>query len=251
MGQSSIFYRDLAYIFVAALLGGLLARRLRQPLILGYIIAGIVIGPFTPGPSVQDFRTIELLAEVGVILLMYSIGLEFSFSELLRVRWVAGLGTPIAMLLSIGSGVLAGRLLGWPLPQGIAIGAIVSVASTMVLSRFLTERGELRTVPGRIMIGMVLVEDLAVVVLTIALPTVGNAARAHISDIAVALGKAALVVVPVGFLAAKLVPRLCVVWREPATKNSICSLLLRLALPLRPSVRPLGCHSRPAPSWPA
>jgi CPA2 family monovalent cation:H+ antiporter-2 len=131
MGENSIFYRDLAYVFVAALLGGLLARRLRQPLILGYIIAGIVVGPFTPGPSVQDFRTIELLAEVGVILLMYSIGLEFSFSELLRVRWVAGLGTPIAMLLSIGSGILAGRLLGWSLPQGIAIGAIVSVASTM------------------------------------------------------------------------------------------------------------------------
>jgi K+:H+ antiporter len=228
MGQSPIFYRDLAYVFVAALLGGLLARRLRQPLILGYIIGGIVVGPFTPGPSVQDFRTIELLAEVGVILLMYSIGLEFSFSELLRVRWVAGLGTPIAMLLSIGSGVLAGRLLGWPLPQGIAIGAIVSVASTMVLSRFLMERGELRTVPGRIMIGMVLVEDLAVVVLTIALPTIATAATAHLSDIAAALGKAALVLVPVGFLAAKLVPRL--MRRVARTRNEELYLLVALAI---------------------
>lgn len=228
MGQSSIFYRDLAYIFVAALLGGLLARRLRQPLILGYIIAGIVVGPFTPGPSVQDFRTIELLAEVGVILLMYSIGLEFSFSELLPVRWVAGLGTPIAMLLSIGSGVLAGRLLGWPLPQGIAIGAIVSVASTMALSRFLMERGELRTVHGRIMIGMVLVEDLAVVVLTIALPTIGTAATTHISDIAAALGKAALVLVPVGFLAAKLVPQL--MRRVARTRNEELYLLVALAI---------------------
>src|SRR5512142_3367629 len=208
MGQSSIFYRDLAYIFVAALLGGLLARRLRQPLIVGYIGAGSVVGPFTPGPSVEDFRTIELLAEVGVILLMYSIGLEFSFDELLRVGWVAGLGTPIAMLGSIASGVLVGRLLGGPLEQGIAIGAIVSVASTMVLSRFLVERGELRTVPGRIMIGMVLVEDLAVVVLTIALPTIGRVSVTHISDIAAALGKAVLVLAPVGFFAAKLVPRL-------------------------------------------
>lgn len=228
MGQNSIFYRDLAYIFVAALLGGLLARRLRQPLILGYIIAGIVVGPFTPGPSVQDFRTIELLAEVGVILLMYSIGLEFSFSELLRVRWVAGLGTPIAMLLSIGSGVLGGRLLGWPLSQGIAIGSIVSVASTMVLSRFLVERGELRTVHGRIMIGMVLVEDLVVVVLTIALPTIGAAATAHLSNIAVALGKAALVLVPVGFLAAKLVPRL--MRRVARTRNEELYLLVALAI---------------------
>ncbi len=208
MAETPVFYRDLAYIFVAALLGGLLARSLRQPLILGYIIGGIVVGPFTPGPPVEDFRTIELLAEVGVILLMYSIGLEFSFDELLRVRWVAIVGTPIAMLLSIGSGVVAGRLFGWPLQQGVAVGAIVSVASTMVLSRFLIERGELRTVPGRIMLGMVLVEDLVLVVLMIALPTLGTASVAHLSDVARALGKAALVLVPVGILAAKLVPRL-------------------------------------------
>ncbi len=115
---------------------------------------------------------------------------------------------PIAMLLSIGSGVVAGRLFGWPLQQGVAVGAIVSVASTMVLSRFLIERGELRTVPGRIMLGMVLVEDLVVVVLMIALPTLGTASVAHLSDVARALGKAALVLVPVGILAAKLVPRL-------------------------------------------
>src|SRR5689334_7026018 len=128
MGESPTVYRDLAYIFVAALLGGLLARKLRQPLILGYIIGGILVWPFTPGPSVEDFRTIELLADVGVILLMYSIGLEFSFNELLRVRWVAGFGTPVAMLLSIVSGILAGKLMGWPLQQGIVVAAIVSVA---------------------------------------------------------------------------------------------------------------------------
>ncbi len=228
MAETPVFYRDLAYIFVAALLGGLLARKLRQPLILGYIIGGIVVGPFTPGPSVEDFRTIELLAEVGVILLMYSIGLEFSFDELLRVRWVAIVGTPIAMLLSIGSGVLAGRLLGWPLQQGVAVGAIVSVASTMVLSRFLIERGELRTVPGRIMLGMVLVEDLVVVVLTIALPTLGTASLAHLSDIVTALGKAALVLVPVGILAAKLVPRL--MRRVARTRSEELYLLVALAI---------------------
>lgn len=228
MEASPVFYRDLAYIFVAALLGGLLARRLRQPLILGYIIGGILVGPFTPGPSVEDFRTIELLAEVGVILLMYSIGLEFSFDELLRVRWVAAIGTPVAMLLSIGSGVLAGRLLGWPLQQGIAVGAIVSVASTMVLSRFLIERGELRTVPGRIMIGMVLVEDLVVVVLTIALPAIGSASAAVLSRLVIALGKALLVLVPVGYLAAKLVPRL--MRRIAHTRSEELYLIVALAI---------------------
>ena len=228
MGESSVFYRDLAYIFVAALLGGLLARRLRQPLILGYIIGGILVGPFTPGPSVEDFRTIELLAEVGVILLMYSIGLEFSFDELLRVRWVAGVGTPVAMLLYIGSGVLAGKLLGWPLLQGIAVGAIVSVASTMVLSRFLIERGELRTLHGRIMIGMVLVEDLVVVVLTIALPTLGTKTAANFSDVGIALAKAALVLVPAAFLATKLVPRL--MHRVARTRSQELYLIVALAI---------------------
>ncbi len=228
MAEAPVFYRDLAYIFVAALLGGLLARKLRQPLILGYIIGGILVGPFTPGPSVEDFRTIELLAEIGVILLMYSIGLEFSFNELLRVGWVAGIGTPVAMLLSIGSGVIAGQLMGWPVQQGIAVGAIVSVASTMVLSRFLVERGELRTVHGRIMIGMVLVEDLVVVVLTIVLPTLGAKSTANLSDFAVAVAKAVLVLFPSAFLAIKLVPRL--MRRVARTRSEELYLIVALAL---------------------
>ncbi len=228
MDATPVFYRDLAYIFVAALFGGLLARRLRQPLILGYIIGGIVVGPFTPGPSVEDFRTIELLAEVGVILLMYSIGLEFSFDELLRVRWVAVMGTPIAMVLSIASGVLAGGLLGWPIQQGVAVGAIISVASTMVLSRFLIERGELRTTAGRIMLGMVLVEDLVVVVLTSALPAMGGTASSHWTVVATALGKAALILVPVTLLAVKLVPRL--MRRVARTHSAELYLLVALAI---------------------
>ena len=227
MGENSVFYRDLAYIFLAALLGGLLARKLRQPLILGYIVGGILVGPFTPGPSVQDFRTLELLAEIGVILLMYSIGLEFSFRELLRVRWVAGVGTPLAMLLSIGSGVVAGKLAGWPIQQGIAIGAIISVASTMVLSRFLVEAGELRTPHGRIMIGMVLVEDLVVVVLTIALPTLSTKSIA-VSNLAIALGKAAIVLIPASLLAIKLVPRLMA--RVARTRSQELYLVVALAL---------------------
>lgn len=228
MGESPTFYRDLAYIFVAALLGGLLARKLRQPLILGYIIGGILVGPFTPGPSVEDFRTIELLADVGVILLMYSIGLEFSFNELLRVRWVAGVGTPAAMVLSIVSGILAGKLMGWPFEQGIVVGAIVSVASTMVLSRFLIERGELRTTHGRIMIGMVLVEDLLVVVLIVVLPTIGARSSATFSSLGIALAKAVLILAPASFLAVKLVPRL--MDRVARTRSQELYLIVALAL---------------------
>jgi CPA2 family monovalent cation:H+ antiporter-2 len=228
MGETAVFYRDLAYIFVAALLGGLVARKLRQPLILGYIAGGILVGPFTPGPSVEDFRTLELLAEVGVILLMYSIGLEFSFGELFRLRWIAGLGTPLAMLLSIASGVLTARLAGWPLQQGIAIGVIVSVASTMVLSRFLQEAGELRTLHGQIMMGMVLVEDLAVVILTIALPTLNARSEAGLSGLGAALAKAVLVLAPASFVAVRLVPRLMA--RVARTRSQELYLVVALAV---------------------
>ncbi|HEY6066074.1 MAG TPA: cation:proton antiporter, partial [Thermoanaerobaculia bacterium] len=147
MTGASAFYRDLAYVFVAALLGGLVARRLRQPLILGYVLAGILIGPFTPGPTVSEVHALELLAEVGVILLMYSIGMEFSIGDLLRFKWVAIGGAPLGILLSIALSCAVGRLVGWTLVQGITVGGVVSVASTMVLSRLLMERGELTSDP--------------------------------------------------------------------------------------------------------
>src|SRR5215468_3837498 len=186
MTVETTFYRDLAYVFGAAVVGGAVARVLRQPLILGYVLGGILIGPFTPGISVTDVHEFELLAEVGVILLMYSIGLEFSFEDLLRVKWVALVGGPLGIVLSVVLGLGVGGLLGWTWQQGVAVGAIISVASTMVLSRFLTERGDLRSTQGQVMIGITLVEDLAVVILTILLPSLGSMT----SDRLLALGVA-------------------------------------------------------------
>src|ERR1700722_2809500 len=145
MAMETTFFRDLAYIFGAAVVGGGIAKALRQPLILGYVLGGFLIGPFTPGPTLTEVHQFEVLAELGVILLMYSIGLEFSLSELMQVKWVAIFGGPLGILLSVGMGAGAGWLLGWNTAQGIAVGAIVSVASTMVLSRLLADRGDLRS----------------------------------------------------------------------------------------------------------
>ncbi len=168
------FYRDLAYVFGAAVVGGSIAKGLRQPLILGYLLGGILIGPFTPGPTVSAIHQFEVLAEIGVILLMYSIGLEFSFRELLQVKWVAIVGGPVGIVLSIGLALLLSRVIGWGWTEAVAIGATVSVASTMVLSRTLMDRGELLSPHGRIMVGITLVEDLAVVVLTVLLPSLAE-----------------------------------------------------------------------------
>ena len=230
MVADPLVFRDLAYVFAAAVLGGTLAWFARQPLILGYVLGGILIGPFTPGPTVSDVHTFELFAEIGVVLLMFSIGIEFSLRDLLRVKWVALVGGPLGILLSILLGLGAGLLLGWPRVQGIVIGAVTSVASTMVLARLLTDRAELRTPHGRLMIAITLVEDLAVVVLTVLLPGLGDLGASRIATIGFALGKSALILVPFAYLAAKVVP--AVMTRVARTGSSELLLLVALAIGL-------------------
>src|SRR5215469_13773408 len=138
MEADPILFRDLTYVFLAAVLGGLLAWRLKLPLILGFVVGGVVISPFTPGPQLSDLHTFEVFAEVGVVLLMFSIGVEFSIPDLMRVKWVALVGGPIGILFVVGLTMAAAKLVGWGTAQGVVIGATVSVASTMVLARLLS-----------------------------------------------------------------------------------------------------------------
>jgi CPA2 family monovalent cation:H+ antiporter-2 len=184
----------------------MLAWKLRQPIILGYVLAGMLISPFTPGPSVTHVHTMELFAEIGVILLMFSVGLEFSIKDLLSVRWVALIGGPLGILLSLGAGLLVGQFMGWTNTQGIVIGCVISVASTMVLTRLLIDRGELNMEHGRVMVAITLVEDLAVVILIVLLPNFGSLDSARLLILGKSLGKAALILVPALLLAAKILP---------------------------------------------
>src|SRR5712664_4438207 len=130
-------FRDLAYVFLAAVVGGALAWLTRQPLILGYVLGGLLISPLTPGPSVSDVHTFELFAEIGVVLLMFSLGIEFSLKDLMGVKWIALVGGPLGVALSIGLGLATGTLLGGSPLRGAVVGMVVSVASTMVLARLL------------------------------------------------------------------------------------------------------------------
>jgi CPA2 family monovalent cation:H+ antiporter-2 len=224
----SLFYRDLAYVLAAALLGGIAARKLRQPLILGYVLGGILVGPFTPGPTVSDFHALELLAEIGVIMLMYSIGMEFSMKDLLQVKWVSLVGGPLGILAVIALSVGVGWLMGWPPLQSISIGAVVSLASTMVLSNLLIDRGELHSQHGRAMIGITLVDDLVFVIMVVLLPTLTTLSGGGALDIALAFGKALLILAPIVFLAAKLVP--LVMARVDKMKSQELYVLVVLAL---------------------
>jgi CPA2 family monovalent cation:H+ antiporter-2 len=199
-------------------------------LILGYVLGGIAIGPFTPGPTVSGSHTFDLFAEIGVILLMFSIGLEFSVKDLMRVKWVALAGGPLGILMAIGLAVVTGSLIGWSTTQSIVVGAVISIASTMVLARMLVDRGELRSKHGRVMIGIALVEDVAVVAMTVLMPALGEFDSGRLLVIGQALGKALLILVPVGYLGAKVIPP--IMTHVARTQNQELFLLVTLAISL-------------------
>src|SRR5262249_32666366 len=190
-----------------AVVGGLLAWRLKLPLILGFVVGGVVISPFTPGPQLSDLHMFELFAEIGVVLLMFSIGVEFSIPDLMSVKWVALGGGSLGILLSITLALVASWLAGWSVTQGIVVGATISVASTMVMARLLADRGALGTTYGRVMIGITLVEDLAVVLMTVVLPVFNGPSEGRLQKIAWTLGKAVILLIPLSVLAITVVPR--------------------------------------------
>lgn len=228
MEANPILFHDLTYIFVAAVLGGLLAWRLRLPLILGFVLGGIAISPFTPGPHLFDVHTFEALAEVGVVLLMFSVGVEFSIPDLMRVKAVALVGSPIGIALIMLLVFGMGRLVGWSDGESVVIGASVSVASTMVLVRLLSDSGRLGTTYGRVMIGITLVEDLAVICMTVVIPVVANSKNGGWLTALWVLGKALLLVIPLILLAIKAIP-LLLKWVK-RTCNSELQLLVAVAI---------------------
>ncbi len=200
---------DIAIIIVAGLIGGLIAQRLKQPLLLGYILAGIMVGPFTIGPTVSDIQNIELLAEIGVALLLFALGLEFSLKELQPVRKIALIGTPIQILLTMAFGYGIGQLLGWDWFSSLWFGGLIALSSTMVALKTLMSQGRLGTLSSRVMIGMLIVQDLAVVPLMIILPEL-NKPGAGLSILATAVLKAALFLFLMIFVGTRLIPRLVI-----------------------------------------
>jgi len=204
--SEAVFFRDIALVFIAALLGGALAQWLRQPLFVGYVIGGLLISQFTPGPAVQDVRTFELFAQIGVVLLMFSIGIEFSLHEMTRLGAPALVGAPIVMALTVLLVVIVGMVMRWPVSQGAAVGIVISVASTMVVAKLVAERGEPHAPHARLAIGTLLTEDLIVVALIVLLPVLGGESASRMRSVLSALARAVLVLVPFFYLVNGLVP---------------------------------------------
>ncbi|MEZ6185654.1 MAG: cation:proton antiporter [Planctomycetota bacterium] len=167
---------DIVFLVIAAFGGGLLMQRLGQPLILGYIAAGVALGPHTGGVTVSDVHQIELLAEIGVALLLFALGLEFSLKDLQPVKRIALLGTPLQMGLTIALGVGIGRALDLDWRSSLWLGALIALSSTMVILKTLMNQGWLGTLSSKVMIGMLVVQDLAVVPLMVVLPQLNDPA---------------------------------------------------------------------------
>lgn len=199
---------NIAVALAYALAGGVVAARLGLPTIVGYLIAGAALGPFTPG-LIGDQGTIAELAEMGVVFLMFGVGLHFSFGDLWRARTIAMPGALIQMALSATLGFLLGRAWGWTPDASLILGLAISVASTVVLLRALMDLGVLDTVHGRVAIGWLVFQDLATVALLVVLPLfLGSAPTSGDggSGAALAVGRAAAFVALMLLVGARVVP---------------------------------------------
>jgi CPA2 family monovalent cation:H+ antiporter-2 len=190
--HSSNLILILAVGFIGALAFGYVTQRLGWSTIVGYLIAGILVGPNTPG-FVADHNLAEQLAEVGVILLMFGVGLHFHLKDLLAVRGIAVAGAVVQSAVATALGAFVFHAFGWSWSSGVVFGLALSVASTVVLIRVLSDNGQLQSPTGRIAVGWLVMEDIFTVFILVLLPVIfGKKAGGDPADVASATGLAAL-----------------------------------------------------------
>ena len=177
--------------FTAALVLGYITQRIGLSPLVGYLLAGVLLSPHTPG-FVADVTLAEQLAEIGVILLMFGVGLQFHVEELLAVRGVAVPGAIAHSIVATALGAVVANAFGWPWPAALVFGIALSVASTVVLVRVLTDNRDLHTPTGHIAVGWLVVEDLFTVVVLVLLPAVFGPTAASGIDLARSFGVTAL-----------------------------------------------------------
>ncbi|HEY41733.1 MAG TPA: sodium:proton exchanger [Dehalococcoidia bacterium] len=185
---------SLAILLAAALVGGMIAHRLRQPVLLGYLAIGVAVGPHALG-MVGDVELVETTATIGVALLMFTLGLEISVAQFRELGKVGMWGGVAQITITFALGLAAGiTLLGWPVVQSVVFGLIISLSSTAVCLKLLMERGELNSVHGRIMIAILILQDVAVVLMMVVMPVLGGTDQSLPLTLGIAVGKAALFV---------------------------------------------------------
>src|SRR5688572_19067530 len=217
--HSTELIATLAVSFGLAILFGLAATRLKMPTIVGYLLAGVVIGPATPG-FVADLALARQLAEIGVMLLMFGVGLHFSLGDLLAVRKIALPGAIVQMAVAAALGFALALYWGWPSGAALVLGLALSVASTVVVLRALEGSGALTAINGKITIGWLVVEDLIMILVLVLLPPVAgflageagagtqHTAGAVASSLLLVLGKATVFITVMILAGRRLLPQL-------------------------------------------
>ena len=240
MDHEPVLISTIAIGLTAAFIGGFIARRLGLPALVGYILAGVAIGPFTPG-LIADVEIATQLAELGVILLMFGVGIHFSIRDLLAVRSIAIPGALIQTIVGVALGLWLGAALGWGVGGGLVLGLALSVASTVVLLRLLADRNEQDTLQGQIAVGWLIVEDLLAVLVLVLLPTIAplvggtsppGAGADPLVEIALAVGKAAVFAILMVVAGARLVPWLMLVVAREGSRELFSLAVLAIALGL-------------------
>jgi len=202
MHDAALFLRSLTVVLGVAALITILFQRLRWPVVLGYILAGMIVGPHVPVPLIADTAVVQTLSELGVILLMFVLGLEFSLTKLVRVGPTAGVTALLQCAVMLWLGFLVGQAFGWTPMESVFTGAIIAISSTTIIAKVFDERG----IGGRLrelVVGILLIEDLIAVVMMAALTAVATGAGLSAGAVGATVGKLALfltVLIVVGLL---------------------------------------------------
>lgn len=203
------FLRDLAVVMVVSALITIVFHLLRQPVVLGYLVAGMIIGPHTPPFAfVSDLHSIHTLAELGIVLLLFSLGLEFDLKKLRRVGTVAVLAAVLEILFMLWLGYTAGQLLGWSQMDSLFLGALLSISSTTIIVQVLMEIGQLRELFAQIILGILIVEDIAAILILVVLSSFATAGTITVVDVGWALLRIAMFMATALVVGLLFVPRL-------------------------------------------
>lgn len=222
------FIIQIALVFLASFIGGILAERAKQSPVVGYILGGIVIGPYTTG-LVNNVDLIAALSEVGIVLIMFTLGIEFSLKRLAAVKRVAVLGGLLQVSLTALAGTGAALWMGFNSGEALFIGCALSISSTMIVLRSLGEAGESNTLHGHVMMGILVVQDLAVIMMAIVLPRINQLRGDYFTFFKPLILICAFLAV-MYFLAVKVVPGM--LDRVATRKNNDLFLLLALVMGL-------------------
>lgn len=216
------FLEALALVFCVAAVVTLVFQRLRQPVVLGYLLAGIIVGPNVPIPVFVDSAQVESLAQLGVILVMFSIGLELSIKRLVRVLPTAGLTGAVQITAMLWVGYTIGRIFGWDWRESLFLGAMISISSTMIVARVFAEQPVSERLSERVF-GVLVVQDLAAILLITVLTAIASGAGLPAAEVAVTAGRLGLFLVGAIVIGLLIIPRLI---REAGSQKSNETLLV-------------------------